>query len=301
MTTETWITVELPILRWCAEHPNADKLDPAESMPDIDQAVIDRAIGRLYDAEHLTGTRTWGPDLLRPRLTESGLRAVGVWPPEAVGVAPLERLRHFPDDQARSTVLRAVEALLDVLAEYRDPERTPLDPDEWAQLDVSCETLETQLRHPNGNPIIVSAAADDALAAVRPHLNLEDGTSPEALDLLEVAEGIGNEDPVEAGDHAEAVLNRAVKTPPPESPDDETETEKFTVRARERAQDAALKGIDTGVEEAVRKLITGTPVAISSAMQALALWALAGGQGAAVGVAWAIIRIVIGSFKRRPG
>lgn len=82
MINETWATVALPTLRWCAEHPDASELDPAESMPDIDRADIDREVARLYEAGYLSGTRTSGPDLLRPRLTERGLRAAEVWPPE---------------------------------------------------------------------------------------------------------------------------------------------------------------------------------------------------------------------------
>ncbi len=235
-----------------------------------------------------------------------------------VAVLPLERSRDYPDEQSRQVVLGAVESILRELAPYRDPETTPLDSDEWAELETSCTTLESQLRHPKGgNPTIISAATDDAIRVVRPHLDLS-SVDPEVSELLAEAEGIGDSDPAEAGHHAESVLEHATEhppasTPPPppsspadtpaSAPDDEPTdpdgTERYIGRAKEAVQEASLRGIDSGVEDLIKNLIVGSPAALTAATKVLAGWMVAGTKGAAAGVAWAVIRIVIGSFKNR--
>jgi hypothetical protein len=234
-----------------------------------------------------------------------------------VAVLPLERSREYPDDQSRQVVLGAVESMLRELAPYRDPETTPLDPDEWAEVDTNCRTLESQLRHPRGgNPTIIAAATDDAIRAVRPHLDLNN-VDPEVSELLTAVEGIGDPDPAEAGRHAESVIDHVTEhpparttTPPPppidapagepgDKPTDPADTQRYIDRAKEAAQEGSLRGVDSGVEKLIQNLIVGSPAAIAAATKVLAGWMIAGTHGAAAGVAWAVIRIVIGSFKNR--
>lgn len=237
-------------------------------------------------------------------------------PAAGIAVLPLERSREYPDEQSRQVVLGAVESILRELAPYRDPETTPLDPDEWAGLDTSCTTLESQLRHPRGgNPTIIAAATDDAIRAARPHLDL-DNVDPEVSELLTTAEGIGDPDPAEAGHHAESVIDHVTEHPPAsttqppppigtpadepgDEPTDPADTKHYIDRAKEAAQEGSLRGIDSGVEDLIKSLIVGSPAAIAAATKVLAGWMVAGTHGAAAGVAWAVIRIVIGSFKNR--
>ena len=86
---------------------------------------------------------------------------------------------------------------------------------------------------------------------------------------------------------------------PGDKPTDPADTQRYIDRAKEAAQEGSLRGVDSGVEKLIQNLIVGSPAAIAAATKVLAGWMIAGTHGAAAGVAWAVIRIVIGSFKNR--
>ena len=133
-------------------------------------------------------------------------------------------------------------------------------------------------------------------------------------ELLTAAEGIGHPDPADEGHHAESVIDHVTEhppvstTPPPidalagepgDEPTDLADTERYIDRAKEAAQEGSLRGLDSGVEAIIKLMIVGSPAAIAASITALAEWKAAGTYGVAAGVAWAVIQIVIGSFKNR--
>jgi hypothetical protein len=118
--TERWEMLSLPILEWVAERePINDAIDLAEisSATGYDDRQVRLEIRRLREGSYLDGQSAWGGGLLRPRLLERGLRAVGEWPsddPYAELLATIDERIAATSGEERSRLTRLRNALVDV-------------------------------------------------------------------------------------------------------------------------------------------------------------------------------------------
>ena len=212
-------------------------------------------------------------------------------------VGSLERAEEFPDELAVTTARAAAESLLNLLRSYVEDDSLP--PDDWVLLDTSLSTIEAQLRHPAGNPTILTAAVADAVRAVQDHIELPEDVrlSDPAREVFDAARGLGVVDPLTAGDDARALLEAAA---------DPGLLEAVTQGAAgppgwlDEARAQARQGSLDGVRELANRAVTGSPAAAARVVDALVAWAFIAPQfGQWAGVAWVLVRIALAGFRRR--